>query len=678
MKIKILFLILSCLNVLVCTSYAATYHVKTNGDNTLAGTSWALAWKTLQKAANTMSAGDEVFIADGTYDIFTITSNGTSAAPIYYRGTNAPVIDGNHIGPATIGIHINGNWNVITNVKIYDAIYGIYIVAQNIRIENCTIYGCKSGIYIVDTMSIIKNNKIIDNTWNFGGHGNGIDLYANGNFIINNLIRNNGNDGIGGPRPDNNYIAGNIISRNKTGISLWTSGAANRCDNNIIINNIIRSNSSRGIYIVGSNNEIGNNLIYRNSSYGIVFDGWPGAGVCSGNTVYQNIIYKNNNIGLYIGLVNPVVGSKVINNTFYKNNGGVYYYLDASSLYIYNNNVTASNTGYGVKKDGAAIAFQFRYNCTNDGTIGMPTGTSNIPDDPKFLSTIDDSEDFHLRWSSALIGAGKPNTVANCIGRYTAYGYSSLPVYNVTTNFTVRFTTDRRNGTIPGNAWIKILFQGPDTFTLGGALYNSTTSSWGGAPGTITVSAVAGQEITLQRTGGFNTTAGQTEEIIFSGIGNPATPGTNYTVTITTYSNNGSLIEQIEANYFKIYKDSGFQISKDISEVSYNSNPISLPIPGSTLHYELTLSVISNEKAFYSILYDRIPLYTEYSAGSAKSTNGWTVQWSTNTSPGFSYTSSDWEGAEPAVDKIKWVRWIKQYVDPDEDNKKFCFKVVIK
>ncbi len=377
-------------------------------------------------------------------------------------------------------------------------------------------------------------------------------------------------------------------------------------------------------------------------------------------------------MGLY--LQTDVTGTTVINNTFYKNTSqGVYFHGTSSGTY--KNNVTASNS-VGVQKDGGALAIQ--YNCTNDGAVNI-SGTDCIPDDPGFASVANCNENFRLNWSSSLIGTGEPNTVANCIGRYTAYGYSDLPLRDVKTNFTIRFTTDRKNGLIPANAWIKILFQGPPgTFTLGSASYNSTTSSWGGTPGTITVSAVSGQEITLHRTGGANTTAGQTEELILSGIENPTTPGTNYTVTITTYSNNLSFIEKIEANYFKIYGDSGFQISKDINEISHNSTPISWPIPGSTLHYELTLSVISNEKAFYSILYDSIPAYTVYSAGSAKSTNGWTVQWSTNINPGFNFISPDWESVEPAVDKIKWVRWIKQYVHPDEDNKKFCFKVIVK
>ena len=43
-----------------------TYYVATTGSDTAAGTS-AAPWKTLQKAANAVAAGDTVIVRAGTY-----------------------------------------------------------------------------------------------------------------------------------------------------------------------------------------------------------------------------------------------------------------------------------------------------------------------------------------------------------------------------------------------------------------------------------------------------------------------------------------------------------------------------------------------------------------------------------------------------------------------------------
>ncbi len=46
---------------------AATYYVATTGNDANSGT-LASPWRTIQKAANTMSAGDTVLIRGGTYN----------------------------------------------------------------------------------------------------------------------------------------------------------------------------------------------------------------------------------------------------------------------------------------------------------------------------------------------------------------------------------------------------------------------------------------------------------------------------------------------------------------------------------------------------------------------------------------------------------------------------------
>lgn len=66
---KIFGIILTCL--LAVQSIAATYYVRTDGNDSNTGTvdSAGGSWRTVQKAANTVSAGDTVNVGAGNYDV---------------------------------------------------------------------------------------------------------------------------------------------------------------------------------------------------------------------------------------------------------------------------------------------------------------------------------------------------------------------------------------------------------------------------------------------------------------------------------------------------------------------------------------------------------------------------------------------------------------------------------
>src|SRR5688500_20305938 len=71
---------------------AATKYVSNSGNNSNSGNSWAQAWLTLQFAANTISAGDTVWIANGTYTGFNHSTTGTVANPIVYIAAGNNVV----------------------------------------------------------------------------------------------------------------------------------------------------------------------------------------------------------------------------------------------------------------------------------------------------------------------------------------------------------------------------------------------------------------------------------------------------------------------------------------------------------------------------------------------------------------------------------------------------------
>jgi hypothetical protein len=105
-KFKYLILIGLILNIVLAIPFAfggtspvfaagATYYVATNGSDSNNGTI-AYPWLTIQKAADTVVAGDTVYVRGGTYrEYVTIGISGTLANPITYMAYpgESPVIN---------------------------------------------------------------------------------------------------------------------------------------------------------------------------------------------------------------------------------------------------------------------------------------------------------------------------------------------------------------------------------------------------------------------------------------------------------------------------------------------------------------------------------------------------------------------------------------------------------
>ena len=90
----------------VSSVIGANYYVSTGGNDSTGNGSQASPWRTIQKAANTVSAGDDVYVANGNYSEFvTVNSSGTAANKIKF------------VGPASlIGFCLRGSHIVVSNV----------------------------------------------------------------------------------------------------------------------------------------------------------------------------------------------------------------------------------------------------------------------------------------------------------------------------------------------------------------------------------------------------------------------------------------------------------------------------------------------------------------------------------------------------------------------------------
>lgn len=96
--------------LLFCTAavQAATYYVSPSGSDSNAGTSTGAPFKTIQKAASIMVAGDTCYIRAGTYrETVTPANNGTASAPITFAPYSGekPIISGANLLSATWTVH---------------------------------------------------------------------------------------------------------------------------------------------------------------------------------------------------------------------------------------------------------------------------------------------------------------------------------------------------------------------------------------------------------------------------------------------------------------------------------------------------------------------------------------------------------------------------------------------
>ncbi|MCE5323071.1 right-handed parallel beta-helix repeat-containing protein [bacterium] len=239
-------------------------------------------------------------------------------------------------------------------------------------------------------------------------------------------------------------------------------GAGIRCKfaSTRISNNIIEYNDSHicggGIYCgQGSFTDISNNIIRHNTcDYDTEKDPFGGGGIgcrLAYPTITNNLIYQNTNGGgVYISrngvstsLAPALTNNTIVNNSDIYSKAGIYCYYCPASI---NNNIIASNTGYGVYCDGSGSSLPTLYNNDFYGntTACYPTGiwnTTNITSVPGFVNTS--AGNYHL------------SSTSNCInnGLNTAAGIPSIEFDGgpriVPTNGTVDIGADEYSDSVP-------------------------------------------------------------------------------------------------------------------------------------------------------------------------------------------------------------------------------------
>jgi parallel beta-helix repeat protein len=289
------------LEVLEDRTLLATYYVAPSGSDGNTGLSDQAAWKTLQKAADVVQAGDLVIVRAGTYVGFDIRGkDGTAAQRITFKadpgvlinvrnnktddginieGVDYVTIDGfNVVGIGRTGIRsvtntdvtivncncdANGRWGILTGFS------------NNLLIQNnvCSNSVAEHGIYVSNSCvnPVVRGNRLFGN-FACGLHMNG-DLSMGGNGLVtgalveNNIIYNNGAGGgsaINGDGVQSSRIQNNILYNNhSSGISLYRIDGADGSKNNIVINNTVLV-ASDGRWALNIQNGSTGNKAYNN------------------------------------------------------------------------------------------------------------------------------------------------------------------------------------------------------------------------------------------------------------------------------------------------------------------------------------------------------------------------------------------------------------------------------
>jgi len=286
-----------------------TFYVSPAGNDNNTGLSLSLAFRTLQKAANTVIAGDSVLVSDSTYAGFNIETSGTSANPIVFYATGSQVIINRRNPVTTDGINIeNADWIEIRGFKVINqpraGIRAVLADHISIRYNTClnnNRWGIFTGFtddflaeYNECAYSVLEHGIYVSNSsdraiirYNTSHHNRAAGFHFNGDIsqggdginhdpqVYNNIIYRNGLAGGSAINMDGNQnalIYNNLLYDNySTGIGLYKiDGGSPSYNARIYHNTIVQDDTSRWCILIidGSTGAtIRNNILINQHSY---------------------------------------------------------------------------------------------------------------------------------------------------------------------------------------------------------------------------------------------------------------------------------------------------------------------------------------------------------------------------------------------------------------------------
>jgi parallel beta-helix repeat protein len=398
--VAVFFLLLFFL-ALPVKAFAATYYVSTSGNDSNSG-SQTQPWKTIQKAASTIVAGDTVTVSAGTYtERVQINRSGSAGAQITFHAEGTVVMKGfllsasyivmdgfeiaNQIDDTTAGVGVyvsGGGHNLVENNYIHDCSWGGIIfggsTTANTARNNRLYHNGQKGIDISGTNQLVEGNEIWGSLQHFPGvntpswaDADGIRFFGSGHIVRKNYIHDIPFDPVYNIDPH---------------IDCFQTFGSDTHD--IIFEQNVCRNLNRKTELV-----MGHGFMIEDA-YNL--------------TIRNNVIQAYNLMNI-IGAPNG--GIRIINNTFtssleFANVGTYGIALTQAPNTVIKNNIFFEQIGAAVVLNSGSV--DAGYNCVYRSDGHAPGGSAYPHDlwqvNPLFVNAT--NHDFHLQANSPCINAG--------------------------------------------------------------------------------------------------------------------------------------------------------------------------------------------------------------------------------------------------------------------------------
>lgn len=433
-KITVLLLLFICL--FSTYSYAQTrYYVNASATGTNIGTSWANAFPTLTEALTKSVAGNEIWVAAGTYTPGAVATSTFTIKPgvqVYggFAGTETTlsqrVAGANKMYTAkeTILYGQYANTHVVTSTSANAStiLDGFTIVGgQTVNNTSSAATNVGAGLYISGGNGTYQNLWIKDNHASYSGSG----IWSSGTGLFSNLI-----------------VEGNTMLRpGLGGGGIYNAGAATYRDVQILNNT--GAAAGGGMYNVGGNPVLVN-IAFRGNSVTTNGGGlWTSAAmnidrisfiensavqrgggmfISSGNVTINNTAFSRNSVttanAAYLGGgLHIAAGTQNIYNTTFSNNYIAYgienaltygagLYSAPATVNVFNSVFWGNNRGPGYPDQVGATKIIIDYTLIQGG---YATGANNIIGDPEFENAA--ADDLRLKRGSVAIDRGNGSYV---------------------------------------------------------------------------------------------------------------------------------------------------------------------------------------------------------------------------------------------------------------------------